>query len=404
MVPWLADRVDTLKSFDDVKLLDVQLNRLRRWYSDGALLIGDAAHAMSPVGGVGINLAVADAVAAARILAGPLRAGRVSGRQLARVQARRWVPTALLQATQRTIHANVIAAAVGGGEHGTAARRAVGGPIAGIAAIHGLHGGDRPAARARAQVRPTPRVNPDPTPDVGESMDAGRLDRSMMSGWSCTPNPPTSPPTPATEEAFPGFGPESPWPRPSTSAPPAPFASSGALRNPFPPIADYAFLSDWETTCLISPAGAVEWLCVPRPDSPSVFGAILDRSAGHFRLGPLRRLGALGPPLPARQPDHGDHLADPHRLADRARRAGDGAVARHRAPSRTHRRTPMDWDAEHILLRTVRCVSGTVELMMSCEPAFDYHRVGATWEYSANAYGEAIARASKQPDAHRRCG
>ncbi|WP_264993121.1 trehalase-like domain-containing protein, partial [Mycobacterium montefiorense] len=62
--------------------------------------------------------------------------------------------------------------------------------------------------------------------------------------------------------------------------------SSSALRNPFPPIADYAFLSDWETTCLISPAGSVEWMCVPRPDSPSVFGAILDRSAGHFRLGP----------------------------------------------------------------------------------------------------------------------
>jgi alpha,alpha-trehalase len=68
--------------------------------------------------------------------------------------------------------------------------------------------------------------------------------------------------------------------------------------------------------------------------------------------------------------------------------------------SRTHRRTPMDWDAEHILLRTVRCVSGTVELMMSCEPAFDYHRDSACWEYSANAYGEAIARAGKQPDAN----
>lgn len=67
---------------------------------------------------------------------------------------------------------------------------------------------------------------------------------------------------------------------------PGPLAPNAALRNPFPPIADYAFLSDWETTCLISPAGSVEWMCVPRPDSPSVFGAILDRSAGHFRLGP----------------------------------------------------------------------------------------------------------------------
>jgi 2-polyprenyl-6-methoxyphenol hydroxylase-like FAD-dependent oxidoreductase len=116
MVPWLADRVATLKSFDDVKLLDVQLNRLRWWYSDGVLCIGDAAHAMSPVGGVGINLAVADAVAAARILAPPLRAGRVSTRQLARVQLRRWVPTAILQGAQRMIHANVISVAVAGAD------------------------------------------------------------------------------------------------------------------------------------------------------------------------------------------------------------------------------------------------------------------------------------------------
>jgi 2-polyprenyl-6-methoxyphenol hydroxylase-like FAD-dependent oxidoreductase len=112
LVPWLADHVGALASLDDVKLLDVQLNRLRRWYTDGLLLIGDAAHAMSPVGGVGINLAVADAVAAARILAGPLRGGGVSTRRLARVQARRWAPTALVQAAQRAIHARVIAVAV----------------------------------------------------------------------------------------------------------------------------------------------------------------------------------------------------------------------------------------------------------------------------------------------------
>ena len=67
---------------------------------------------------------------------------------------------------------------------------------------------------------------------------------------------------------------------------------------------------------------------------------------------------------------------------------------------RTHRRTPTDWDAEHILLRTVRCVSGTVELVMNCEPSFDYHRTSASWEYSAQAYGEAIARATKNPDSH----
>ena len=116
LVPWLADHVTAVTSFDDVKLLDVQLNRLRRWYTDGLLLIGDAAHAMSPVGGVGINLAVADAVAAARILAGPLRSGTVSTRQLARVQARRWLPATLIQAAQRVIHARVIAVAVSGGK------------------------------------------------------------------------------------------------------------------------------------------------------------------------------------------------------------------------------------------------------------------------------------------------
>ncbi|BAX93533.1 FAD-dependent oxidoreductase [Mycobacterium shigaense] len=114
MAPWLAGRVDTLSSFDDVKLLDVQLNRLSRWYADGVLCIGDAAHAMSPVGGVGINLAVADAVAAARILAGPLRAGRVNTRELARVQVRRWIPTAIIQTVQRMIHAQVVAGVVAG--------------------------------------------------------------------------------------------------------------------------------------------------------------------------------------------------------------------------------------------------------------------------------------------------
>jgi len=116
LVPWLADHITSLTSFDDVKLLDVQLNRLRRWYSNGLLLIGDAAHAMSPVGGVGINLAVADAVAAAAILAGPLRRGSVSTRQLARVQARRWLPAALVQSMQRVIHTRVIAVAVSAGQ------------------------------------------------------------------------------------------------------------------------------------------------------------------------------------------------------------------------------------------------------------------------------------------------
>jgi 2-polyprenyl-6-methoxyphenol hydroxylase-like FAD-dependent oxidoreductase len=106
VVPWLGDRVDLLQSFDDIKLLNVQLSRLPRWYRDGVLCIGDAAHAMSPVGGVGINLAVQDAVAAGRILAQSLRTGR--GASLRAVQRRRWLPTVLTQAFQRIAHRVVI--------------------------------------------------------------------------------------------------------------------------------------------------------------------------------------------------------------------------------------------------------------------------------------------------------
>jgi 2-polyprenyl-6-methoxyphenol hydroxylase-like FAD-dependent oxidoreductase len=108
LVPWTEDRMHAITSWDDVKLLNVSLNRLRRWSSDGLLLIGDAAHAMSPVGGVGINLAVADAVAAARIVAPALRAGRVSPGQLRRVQRRRWWPTAVIQGGQRLAHRFVL--------------------------------------------------------------------------------------------------------------------------------------------------------------------------------------------------------------------------------------------------------------------------------------------------------
>ena len=95
---------DALTSWDDVKLLDVRLNRLHRWYTDGLLCIGDAAHAMSPAGGVGINLAIQDAVATARLLAAPLRAHSVRSRDLAAVQRRRTLPTAAIQAFQRAMH------------------------------------------------------------------------------------------------------------------------------------------------------------------------------------------------------------------------------------------------------------------------------------------------------------
>ncbi|MFF4603405.1 FAD-dependent oxidoreductase [Streptomyces sp. NPDC001339] len=112
--PWLADRVHALGSWDEVKLLDVRLDRLRRWHRPGLLCIGDAAHAMSPVFGIGINLAVEDAVAAARYLVEPLRAGTVGLRDVRAVQRRRWPTTALTQALQRVAHARVIGPVLAG--------------------------------------------------------------------------------------------------------------------------------------------------------------------------------------------------------------------------------------------------------------------------------------------------
>ena len=105
--PDLADRVEAIASMDDVFVLDVRLDRLRRWYTDGLLCLGDAAHAMSPVGGVGINLAIQDAVAAARLLAAPLREHRLTTADLARVQQRRQRPAVILQTMQRTMHLGI---------------------------------------------------------------------------------------------------------------------------------------------------------------------------------------------------------------------------------------------------------------------------------------------------------
>jgi 2-polyprenyl-6-methoxyphenol hydroxylase-like FAD-dependent oxidoreductase len=96
-----------LSNWNDVKLLTVRVDRLRRWYRPGLLCLGDAAHAMSPVGGVGINLAIQDAVAASNILAGPLREGAVSTADLAKIQHRRQFPTRLTQRLQALIRQQV---------------------------------------------------------------------------------------------------------------------------------------------------------------------------------------------------------------------------------------------------------------------------------------------------------
>jgi 2-polyprenyl-6-methoxyphenol hydroxylase-like FAD-dependent oxidoreductase len=109
LAPYLTDRVKELDTWDDVKLLTVKVDRLRQWWRPGLLCIGDAAHAMSPIGGVGINLAIQDAVAAANLLAGPLGNGILTPDHLSAVQRRRTLPTRLTQGMQVTIQTNVIA-------------------------------------------------------------------------------------------------------------------------------------------------------------------------------------------------------------------------------------------------------------------------------------------------------
>jgi 2-polyprenyl-6-methoxyphenol hydroxylase-like FAD-dependent oxidoreductase len=110
--PFLAGRIGELKSFDDVKLLSVTVDRLRQWWRPGLICIGDAAHAMSPIGGVGINIAVQDAVAAANRLAAPLKAGRVTDNDLQAIQQRRTFPARMTQQIQLTMQNRIISPAL----------------------------------------------------------------------------------------------------------------------------------------------------------------------------------------------------------------------------------------------------------------------------------------------------
>ncbi len=119
LAPFLGERVSDLRDWNDIKLLTVQVDRLRRWYRDGVLCIGDAAHAMSPVAGVGINLAIQDAVAAANILVPALRhSGTVSAAALAAVQERRELPTKVTQRAQLLIQNGIIRRVLGRGREG----------------------------------------------------------------------------------------------------------------------------------------------------------------------------------------------------------------------------------------------------------------------------------------------
>jgi GH15 family glucan-1,4-alpha-glucosidase len=164
-----------------------------------------------------------------------------------------------------------------------------------------------------------------------------------------------------------------------------------SLASPFPPIAEYAFLSDCEVNCLVAPSGRVEWMCLPRPDGPSVFAAILDRAAGNFRFGPS------GVAVPAGR----RYLPGTLVLETTWRTRTGWMVVRDalcigpwyhsQRRSATHRRPPTDHEAEHILLRTARCVVGSVELSLDCHPVFDYGRKAGHWEYFGEGYAEAIA-------------
>jgi 2-polyprenyl-6-methoxyphenol hydroxylase-like FAD-dependent oxidoreductase len=115
IMPVFADRVDELRDWDDIKLLTVRVDRLPRWHRPGLLCIGDAAHAMSPIGGVGVNLAVQDAVAAANILWRPLKEGNLSEDHLEQVQKRRELPTRVTQRMQVFIQNKVIDRVLGTG-------------------------------------------------------------------------------------------------------------------------------------------------------------------------------------------------------------------------------------------------------------------------------------------------
>jgi len=164
-------------------------------------------------------------------------------------------------------------------------------------------------------------------------------------------------------------------------------------RSQFPPIGDYGFLSDCETTALVAPDGGVEWLCLPLMDSPSVFGAILDRGAGSFRISPdgvevpaARRYIPGTMVLETSWWTPGGWLVVTDALLM-------GPWHHDHERSATHRRAPTDYDADHVLLRLLRCVNGQVQVRMSCNPVFDYGRRPALWEYADEGYCEALAGA-----------
>jgi alpha,alpha-trehalase len=153
---------------------------------------------------------------------------------------------------------------------------------------------------------------------------------------------------------------------------------SAAAPSPFPPIAEYAFLSDCHTGALVAPDGAIDWLCVPRFDAPSVFGSLLDREAGFFRFAPF---GINHPTARAYVP--GTNVLETTWKTPMGwvvvREALTLGPWDHEDEITPHTRPPADDDADHMLVRTVECIEGSVEVELICEPAFDYGRTPAEW-------------------------
>ena len=154
---------------------------------------------------------------------------------------------------------------------------------------------------------------------------------------------------------------------------------SAAAPSPFPPIAEYAFLSNCHTGALIAPDGAVDWLCVPSFDSPSVFGSLLDREAGFFRFGPYGINHPTAPPLRRRARTCSSRPGRRRTAGSIVRDALTMGPAGETDTITPHTRPPADDDGDHMLVRTVECVEGNVEVELVCEPAFDYGRTPAEW-------------------------
>ncbi len=156
---------------------------------------------------------------------------------------------------------------------------------------------------------------------------------------------------------------------------------SAAAPSPFTPIASYGFLSNCHTGALVAPDGTVDWLCVPRFDSPSVFGALLDRGAGGFSFSPF---GINVPSERAYEPGTNSLITSWKTPSGWATVRESLTMGPRRGEDTTtpHTRPPADDDAEHVLVRTAFCVEGSVEIVLVCEPAFDYGKVPAEWTLS----------------------